>query len=794
MLAFMRKHQKYFYVIITIVICISFSFFGTYSTLSGNSIHELTAFTTVNGDPVTRLDLEEMALFLGTDSNDKKLFGGIWGPNFLNNGVIQKDFLETGLGAILAENYPDDLQGDLKNRLAREIRFSPYVHPKVPFLSSMNVWSYFAPAIAENLQVLKGAKDPLTKEALDARVQLFLAERRFPSPYLNQMLRLQEKQNRSIPHDPALDELDLSLFGYHTVDDWFGGKFVRLISQFIYNAAAIAEQRGYFVSKEEALADLKSNAEASFKENRDNPRLGVANSGEYFEQQLLRLRLDKTKAVKLWQKVLLFRRLFGDVASSVFVDPLPYQTFDQFSGVIAEGDLYRLPSVLRFSDFKTLQRFETYLDAVSKRDRSEKNALLLPKTFLTPEEVAKKTPELVQKKYLLEVASADKRALQNKVSVKDTLAWELDENNWKALRTQFPELGLKKSDTREQRLAAVDEMDSITRSRADQFTRKEIAAAHPEWIVSALELATPQNLTAALSLKGGNPSFEGLQNGEDLMKLLDKAETRKLSPSLEKVSFDGEHFYRITVLERSQNLEVLTFEQANQGSGIDNLNRLLDHALEVAYVTIRSEHPEDYQNSDTSWKPFEEVKEQVALAKFSKILDGIKAELKKHEDQDKYQHLTQDRLTPYRFIGEAETLKQQLKKNPQAASDLTLSEDGKSLNDQFKWVKSPLQLSRKTEHNLAQGDKLFNQTPKTWSPVVLAPNGDMYFSWVEARVNAPVDVALVQQQVDRARFLLGNDAERTYLNALLPELKDKHAISFDYLYTGENTIEPESQS
>lgn len=793
MLAFMRKHQKYFYVIITIVICISFSFFGTNGTQAGNYIHEQVAFTTVSGDPVTRLDLEEMALFIGTDSNDKKLFGGVWGPNFLNNGVIQKDFLETGLAAILAESYSDHIQGDLKNRFARETRFTPYTHPQVPFLSSMNVWSYFAPGIAANLQVLQNAKDPMAPEALDARAQLFLAERRFPSPYLIQMLLFQEKQNKSIPHDPNLDTHDLSLFGYHTTDDWFGGRFIRLVSQFIYNAAAIAEQRGYSVSKEEVLADLKSNAEASFKENKDNPRIGVANSGEYFEQQLQRMRLDKTKAVKLWQKVMLFRRLFGDVANSVFVDPLAYQTFDQFSGEMATGDLYRLPSTLRFSDFQTLQRFETYLDAVSKRDRSEKNALLLPKTFLTPEEVAKKTPELVQKEYLLEVASADKKALQNKVSVKDTLAWELDESNWKALRTQFPELGLKKSETREQRLAAIDELDSITRARADQFARKEIAAAHPEWLDSALELATSQKLSAALSLKGGHSSFEGLRNGEDLMKLLDKAELGKLSPSLEKVSFDGEHFYRITVLERSPKLEVLTFEKANQGSGIDNLNRLLDQALEVAYMKIRAENPEDFQNSDKSWKPFEEVKDKVALAQYSKILDGIKSELKKQDGYEKYQHLDKDRLTPYRFIGEADNLLKQLKENPGQASQLTVDGEAKTINDQFKWVKSPLEISRKAEHNLAQGDKLFKQAPKTWSPVVLAPNGDMYFSWVEAKANAPADQALLQDQIERARFLLGNDAERTYLRSLLPELKEKHAISFDYLYSGENTIEPESQ-
>lgn len=793
MLAFMRKHQKYFYAIITVVIVISFSFFGTYSTLSGNSIHEQEAFTTVAGDSISRLDLEEMALFIGTDSNDKVLFGGIWGPNFLNNGVIQKDFLETGLAAILAENFSNDLQSDFKSRFARELRYEPYTHPQAKFLSSQSVWNYFAPAIATHLQSFQSAKDPLAPEAIDAKIQLFLAEKKFPSPYLSQFLRYQEKQHKSITHDPALEQQDFSLFGYHTTEDWFGSRFTRLISQFIFNAASIAEKKGYSVSKEEALADLKSNAEASFKENKDNPRIGVANSGEYFDQQLYRMRLDKAKAVKLWQKVLLFRRLFDDVNQSVFIDSLAYKTFDQNASEVAIGEVFRAPGALRFSDFQTLQRFETYLDVVSKRDRNEKNSLSLPKKFLTPEEVAKKTPELVQKQYQLQVASANKKDLQAKVTVKETLAWELDESNWKSLKQQFPELGLKKSETKDDRLKAIEELDSITRVRADQFARKEIVASHPEWLNAALDQASPQNLSVSLSLKGGHPAFEGLRNGEEFMKLLDRAEIGKTSPSLEKVTFDDENFYRITVLEKSPQLEVLTFEKANQGSAVESLNRLRDEALEVAYIQLRSTHPEDYQNEDKSWKSLGEVKDKVALVHYNKILEGIKAQLKTREDSEKYQHLEGERLTPYRFIGEAENLMQQLKKDRNLAPSLTVTGNATLLADQFKWVKEPLHLSRKSEKTLAQGDKLFKQAPQTWSPLVLAPNGDIYFSWVEAKQNDPIDPTLLNDQVNRARFLLGNEAERTYLKTLLPELKERHAISFDYLYVGESTMEPERE-
>ena len=59
MLDFFRRHQRYFFAVITVVIVISFSFFGTYSTLSNSSFREQIAFTNVDGTDVTRHELDE---------------------------------------------------------------------------------------------------------------------------------------------------------------------------------------------------------------------------------------------------------------------------------------------------------------------------------------------------------------------------------------------------------------------------------------------------------------------------------------------------------------------------------------------------------------------------------------------------------------------------------------------------------------------------------------------------------------------------------------------------------------
>lgn len=64
MLDFFRKYQRYFFLVITVVIIISFSFFGTYSTLGSNAWREQIAFKAVNGHEVTRADVDEMTDFL----------------------------------------------------------------------------------------------------------------------------------------------------------------------------------------------------------------------------------------------------------------------------------------------------------------------------------------------------------------------------------------------------------------------------------------------------------------------------------------------------------------------------------------------------------------------------------------------------------------------------------------------------------------------------------------------------------------------------------------------------------
>lgn len=789
MLQFLRKHQKYFYFIITIVIVISFSFFGTYSTLSGNAIHEQVAFTAIDGTDVTRSDLEEFALFLATDQDDSRLYAGAIGPNFLNNGVIKKDFLETGLAKILIQAYASDLRGDLVDRHGKEINFKPYAHPEAEFVASKVIWSYFAPDIARRLEYVQNAKDPLAEESLEAKIALYLAEKKFPAPYLRQILLRQEQQYSWLPHDISLETQDFNLFGYRNLDDWFGPKFTRLIAEFIINCSKIAEKKGYVVSKEEALADLLRNAGMSFKENLSKGHMSAKNAGDYLEQQLLRMRMDRSKAVKIWQKVLLFRRLFQDVGNAVFVDRGLYDAFNKFANEESIGDLYQLPKALLLSDFSSLVRFETYLDAVSKRSKEDKSSLELPKTFLSLAEVEKRHPELVKKSYQLELASVNKKKLATQVSVKETLNWELENSNWKVLKSKFPELGIKKDATKEERLDALDSLDNVTRARLDSFARLSIVDEHSKWIDQALQEAPMRSENVSIILKGENATFKGLKDGLPLTALLDKTPLNMATENLNKITFDDENYYKIKVIEKSPETEIVTFEQANP----EFLDELADQKLEPFYIQLRQNEPEKFQNSDKSWKPFNEVKETVAISYFETLLNAIKKEVLSDKEK-RSDTLSPSQLASLRFHYLVKKVKNEIEKNPQSETEMVILEPkALSFKDQWKLEKSVKEIKRNQNGNLSQNSELLKLPVNAYSKVYEKPNGEIFFFHVKEKLESQNSENRLEQ-IARSRFLLSSEAEQMLLYQLLPELKAKHAISFNYLHADTVSLEPEASN
>lgn len=728
MFSFFRRYQYYFFLAITVVIVLSFSFFGTYQTLGSDVWREQIAFTAVNGHSVPRMDVEEMALFLSSETSDALASSDLAPANGLNDGVITKNFLQTGFTELLYKHYQPHLVDDLAKRKGKEQRYRPYVHPGAPFLGTAAIWQHFVPEAWASFTKLQSTPDPTSFEAFQHRVRLFLASRQLSPRLVRYFLLAEEKQRSQIAKDPRLPESDLALFGYHTIEDWFGPRLIRLVSECIMNVAILAEEAGYHVSKEEAMADLLSNAQVSYEWQKAHPSLRELDFKDYFASQLRRMNMDASRAVKIWQQVMLFRLYFEDIAGGNGVELLPLQHLAAHAQQSVVLEKWELPAPFRLMQEKQLENLELYLRAVEKGSRND--PLALPNALLSGEELLKKHPELVEKSYRLRIKKVDVALLQKKISLKDLWSWESD--HWSELVAHFPELKNADGKTAEARLAFLDSLERSSRDKIDAFSGRKIVQGRPEWIQEALNQAPEYEVSAGFRLIGSFPlnGWNERASREKLLGLLDLAPLGKAPEDgdpLHQISGDGEHFYRITVIERAAHYQPIAFEIASRDGILDKMRDL---------------STQQKKSLDPLWN---------ALKKLASETTG------------KQENLSRDRLAGFRFYPHVKAQVEQLKK-------------GETLVAAFPWdLRSTEQrIVRKKDPELFEEANVL--TDGAWSPLQKEWDGNLV---IYKRLSSSVDVneGAVSGQAMQAHALLMQESQNVLFQEVLRVFDQKQAIS-----------------
>ncbi|MCE5293239.1 MAG: hypothetical protein LLF94_01325 [Chlamydiales bacterium] len=781
MLDFFRRYQRGLFIVITVVIVISFSFFGTFQAFAGKEQDDRVAFTALDGSKVRRSEVTDMVAFLTSDSHDYLFSGGA--GNALNDGVLAGDILESGLAQVIGVPYLAEMAPELQTRLDREKRYKPYTHPRAPFLTSEQIWTYYAPDVKSNFDLLRVSANAKSKDAFNARVNLFVAERNFPAPYLRQFLRYQESTHKWLPQDPSLAQHDLSLFGYHSIQDWFGRQFVELSAQFIINSARVAHQKGYKITHEEALSSLYRNAEEAFRQARAQGATTAATVGDFFQDQLRRLGMDQTRAVKLWTDVLLFRTLFFENADSVLVDTASYKDFFHHLNEYVDIDLYQLPEDLRFTDLTDLEEFSMYLSAVRPPVESNKkqNPLALPLAFASPQHVKKVYPELVERKFVVRVAQVNKETLETKIGIKGTWEWQVQDQNWTALKSRYPELAGDDANV-EARLKLLDRLEPAKRAQVDTYSRQQIVGNNPDLIKKALAEAPSREMEIFLREQGGKVPFDGFKNTGELIALLDKASLTEVSPELAQISQDGVHYAQIQLLDRSSPERILSFKEAkNDGT----MEALLNKALESSYPRIRSKEPALFLKDNGEWKPYKEVKENIALYYFEDLfrtidheIEVFKAKLPNFTDwASREKAILAVSLLPY-VQEESGIVKERLAKSEQwdASSDEQKNSDAGP--GQFTLVKSRQQLVRSSPSYVVNPDLAFSLEMESMSPLTAYQNSGPCFFMVVGKGFLPSD-ELVRTKVLEERQMLGREALVVFASGILAEMQKKGAYNFE---------------
>lgn len=358
MFAFFRRYQRAIYFVITAVIILSFSFFGTYSAFTSGRGEDPVVLRTEDGTKITRSEYSEYVHFLSTDCQCSET--GFC--NALNDGVLPNDIIATGIGEVLAQRFSSEIGPEWKLKFSRERVFQPYRHPQAAFVSAMQVWSYFAPDVKESFGQFTSMTSDDSVELYRRKAALYLAERNFPPTFLRQVLAYQQQQFHWLEPDIGLENRPLGLFGYSQITDWFGAQFVDKMCEFIIQTAAKARQEGMTVSSNEALASLLQNAEKALHRI---PNAEGMTADDLFRRTLRELNMDQSRAVAIWSDVILFRRSLIDLPRSIVVNDQPFHDFMEKESEACHLDAYQLQPSLRCGSMRDLFKIQTWINGVS---------------------------------------------------------------------------------------------------------------------------------------------------------------------------------------------------------------------------------------------------------------------------------------------------------------------------------------------------------------------------------------------------------------------------------------------
>ncbi|HEY2811814.1 MAG TPA: hypothetical protein VGJ00_10560 [Rhabdochlamydiaceae bacterium] len=789
MLHFLKTHQRKFLIVIAVVIISSFVFFGTFSTFiqPGQGFRDKEIVKGVTGKPLMKKDLYALCQLLTTSvmNPGSSREGGM--PNLLNDGVIEKELLTSGMSMQMAHAYFPQLKEDLEARLKKIQSYRHYVHPHAPHVNAMAVWQRFAPVLVQHLDELKKSGGECSAETLALLFQLYLDQAHLPPEMLKQILLFQQQQF-GLPQDPRLPQANLALFGFTTLEEWFGPLFVELNAQFIANAAALAEQRGYSVKIEEIRTDLFQNIYSGYKQlARNNATFSGQEVLHYFQRKTQQLGLDEKMTLDAWRKIMLFRRLFADVGGSVLLDPLSYQHFQKFSKESVKIALYEIPAALQLRDFQSLLKFQIYLEGISPTAVSARSALLLPGEAAGLEQIEKLFPELLQRESEVEYAEIKKSALAGQISLKETWEWEAADANWDILAREFSELKESAARDRAERLKVLDALDAKRRLAVDNAARLHMLDAMPDRLKAALITAEAQKEKISMRVLGGSFPF-AVKNRAALLALLDKAPISEEGAPLaadDPLYFftdDREHYYRIKVLQRDAAKRVMAFAEVRDDGTLD---LLLNQRLEEAYPEIRKKHPGFFQLDKGGWKPLKEVKDQVGRYLFGDLLKAIEESYKKYIGTlpGNPGELPLLFYSQNRFLSYVEEIRRGTQSGQVDPRWIKTGEESafEAIADQWRLCQTERIVKRSDGLSLSK-EEMFALEPEQWSKTNIGAGGALAFYKV---LTKDLTEELPADAIKQGHEILALDARKQFMKELLAQIAEKKAIDISQSLKGE---------
>lgn len=596
MLSLFRKYQKGIFILVAVVIVLSFSVFGTYGTLRQTPAVESPPLVLGSGKTMRRSDFDRLYLLLSAEGPME--LREVTPLTLLNNGILLRDLFSAGLEELLLQNCFDLLKEELSERWQREKAFRPYAHPQASSISCEAVWRKEAPALLHAFHKFQQAKT--LEAAFRAKVRLYQEQARFGAHKIEEGLLKLQQAHPWIAADPYLPQRNLSLFGYQHAEDWFGRKFLSLVAELIAMGSDLAEEHGYRVSSQEAWAAAQQAwQEETTKRHLDRDHLPP------LEAFLPQLGLTRSHLASTWQRILLFRRLAEEGSGLALYDPLALTAFSSFAEEGVTLTLYEMAPAFALHSYRQLQGFEAYLDAVSAPHDKESSPLLPPPRAEVAR-VKERAPELVRSRYRIHLSMVTDRDLRPRIPLKETLNWPLEDENWTSLCTRFPLLAKKASaEERSTRLALLQELDPKIRTAINQHAESRILAAHPEWVEEKFSTTLPEERVISLHYGKWKVPLPGIQRIDAFRDALEA-----LKPGEELNWSEGEKYhYHLTLLSKEAEDEILSYPEAVE-EGL--IHPLTERWLQKEYAHIMESDPQRFKKENGATQTLGEVRNEVA--------------------------------------------------------------------------------------------------------------------------------------------------------------------------------------
>ncbi|MBM3199222.1 MAG: hypothetical protein FJZ58_08255, partial [Chlamydiae bacterium] len=523
MLQFFRKYQRFFFIVIAVVVIASFCFFGTggVSTLSRQEDRTVIG-KMLDGTRLTQEKVGRMTQFLSRSHFDF-LDDRVPAPNWLNDGVIEKDFLQTSLGTMVAECVFDKVQEDLASAVRAITAFSPYRHPRAPLLTAEAIWSEFVPESNVLMTSVRSLPGEATAQTFSILTKLYLQQKAFPSLFCKRMLMMQEKQEKSLVPDEGIPYADVSLSGLHTMEEFFGTPYVQAVSQAILQGAAYARKIGLTVTTQEVRDQLLGNLQAAA--TRTGKEFPQDQLYAIFVQLIHGMGMEESECLALWKDVVLFRKYISSGSSLTQIDPSLVQEFYDFAKERANIECFTLPEALQLQDFSSLLQLQAYIEAVSS-PRERATQISLPRKFLSLAEIEKKMPGLVQRDCVLEYACIDLKKEAASIGSKDVWAWEIEDAGWSLLTEKFAFIKNQGSVPLQDRFDELERLKEEERTLVDNFAREKILTSC-EGKIKELLLTKEKTISrCSLGPKGEGLPLKEIRNKAALYAMIQALDER----------------------------------------------------------------------------------------------------------------------------------------------------------------------------------------------------------------------------------------------------------------------------